>query len=64
VVLLVTMIGELVYHCPQLPERIPCHFNAAGQPDGWGPKSSAVAVPAIGHSFYCILTVLLWFPQR
>ncbi len=25
---------------PNLPSRIPVHFNVAGQPDGWGNPST------------------------
>lgn len=27
---------------PQVPDRIPTHFGAGGQPDAWGPRSLAV----------------------
>ncbi len=30
-----------------LPERVPTHFNFAGQPDGWGPKAMIWALPAM-----------------
>ncbi len=31
-----------------MPEEIPTHFNAAGQIDGWGPKSSILLLPIVG----------------
>ena len=50
---------------PQLPERIPTHFNRLGEPDGWGSPDSLwmtlavqivgsaviLAVPALGRRF-------------
>lgn len=40
-ILLLTVIPSLflIYYYPQLPERIPVHWNWRGQPDGWAHKS-------------------------
>ncbi len=47
----------------QLPDTIPIHFNASGQADGYGPKSSILVIPAIGIAIYLGLTVLNRFPH-
>lgn len=39
VVLTIAPILVLVYYYPQLPERIPMHWNWKGEPDGWARKS-------------------------
>ena len=31
-----------------MPDQIPTHFDAAGQIDGWGPKSTALILPILG----------------
>ena len=40
-----------------LPEQIPIHFNAAGEPDGWGGKSFIYALPALGVATMAICSV-------
>ncbi|MEG0804314.1 MAG: DUF1648 domain-containing protein, partial [Pygmaiobacter sp.] len=30
---------------PSLPERVPMHWNAAGEIDGWGQRSAALLMP-------------------
>lgn len=35
---------QLLYYYPRLPDRIACHFNASGVPDGWMPKGGFVIV--------------------
>jgi uncharacterized membrane protein len=59
------VVGALVY--PQLPARIPMHWGAAGQIDGWAAKSvfSVFFAPLMTLGIY----VLMWFvpyldPQR
>jgi uncharacterized membrane protein len=39
VLLTVAPVLLLVYYYPQLPERIPVHWNWRGEPDGWARKS-------------------------
>lgn len=45
-------------HLSELPERIPTHYNAAGEPDQWGPKNRAWILPALGAGLYIVLTSL------
>ena len=42
------LFGFLCYRFPALPERLPLHFNAAGQPDRIGPRQGLFLLPLIG----------------
>lgn len=46
-----------------LPETIPTHFNAAGEADGFGNKSSIFMLLAIATVFYIVLSVLNRYPH-
>lgn len=46
-----------------LPGRIPTHFNAAGNPDGWGTPSMLLLLPVVALALYAILTVVSRFPS-
>ena len=46
-----------------LPDRIPTHFNAAGQPDGYGGKSGLIGLLVTGWVMYVLVTVLSFFPS-
>ncbi len=54
---------HLVIHYPSLPETIPTHFNAAGEADGFGKKSSIFMLPIIASILYALMTVLNFFPH-
>lgn len=43
-------VGLLVYYYPELPERLPVHWNAKGEPDGWARKSflTVFLLPILG----------------
>lgn len=60
---LVVMIGLPLIFSGSLPERIPIHFNLAGQPDGYGSKSTLMLLPAIGAIIYIGMTILEAFPH-
>ena len=34
-----------LYSYGQLPEKVPIHFDAAGDPNGWGPRNAATVLP-------------------
>jgi uncharacterized membrane protein len=63
VLLLLFMVGLLLVSWPSVPETIPTHFNAAGQPDNYGGKGSLVVVPIVALVLYALLTVVSFFPQ-
>ena len=63
--LLAGLIAMLIYY-PQMPSRVPIHFDFAGAPDRWVDKSPAVLLitwlPAFG--LYVLLTLLtVWLPR-
>ncbi|MEW6329146.1 MAG: DUF1648 domain-containing protein [Candidatus Micrarchaeota archaeon] len=43
---------------PHLPERIPVHWNAAGEVDRYGPTLSIFALPVIMLALYLVISVL------
>lgn len=65
------MMIATVMHYSNLPDQIPIHFNAAGNPDGYGAKSSILLLPILGvimvvgmnfvakipHSFNYLVTI-------
>ncbi len=44
------------------PERVPTHFNAAGQANAWGGKEDLLFMPLLGIGLYTLVTVLIFFP--
>jgi uncharacterized membrane protein len=60
--LLILIILPLVYF-KTLPETVPVHFNSAGQPDGYGSRSSLMLLPLIGAFMYLLMTILEAFPH-
>ena len=61
--LLVLLIAIQVMNYGNLPDTIPTHFNAAGQPDGYGGKGTLWLLPATGMFMYLMMTVIEQFPQ-
>jgi hypothetical protein len=47
----------------RLPDRVPTHFDAAGNPNGWGPPSGMMLLPIIGGGLYLIMSVVTRFPD-
>jgi uncharacterized membrane protein len=60
---LVILIAIPLFYYNHLPEKIPVHFNSAGQPDGFGGKPSLYILPATGLFVYFLLTALSVFPH-
>ncbi len=46
-----------------LPETIPIHFDAAGNPDGFGKKPAIFFLPIIATKLYAIMTILNLYPN-
>jgi uncharacterized membrane protein len=46
-----------------LPDRIPTHFNLAGQPDGWGSPAMLLLLPIMAVAIYLLITVAARFPS-
>lgn len=47
----------------KLPERIPLHFDAAGNPNGWGSPALLLLLPSVAVINYLLLTVVTKFPS-
>lgn len=47
----------------RLPEKIPTHFNFAGEPDAWGSKATLLLLPGVGTALYIGMAVLSRFPH-
>ncbi len=56
--------GTVAY--PHLPARIPMHWNAAGQIDGWADKSfgSVFFAPLMSLGLYVLFMVMPYFDPR
>ena len=60
--LLILFTLPLIY-LKTLPETIPVHFNASGQPDGYGSRSTLFLLPAIGAIMYLLMTIVEAYPH-
>ncbi|MCL4709172.1 DUF1648 domain-containing protein [bacterium] len=47
-----------------LPEKIPTHFGATGEPDGWGSKYMLLALFLLAVVLYIGLTILRRYPHK
>ena len=60
VLAVVATFALLIHFYPRLPEMIPVHWNAAGEPDDWARKSfSTVFFPAVLGSYLQVLFAVL-----
>jgi uncharacterized membrane protein len=63
---LLLIVGMMVFIClryNQLPDKIPGHYNAAGEVNRWGNKSEIFITPIITVLLYLFITVLTFFPK-
>jgi uncharacterized membrane protein len=63
IIFLIILIALPIIYQKDLPDRVPIHFNAAGQPDDYGNRSSMWILPVTGASMYLLLTILSFFPR-
>jgi uncharacterized membrane protein len=61
--LLVILIAIPIIYSGSLPEKIPTHFNAAGEIDDYGSKSTLWMLPVMGFIMYIGMTILEGFPH-
>ena len=62
----VLLLGALVFvlcRFPALPEKVPMHFNAAGEIDGYGGRASLLLMPLIGLVMDAVLAITARFPK-
>ncbi|MDR2037781.1 MAG: DUF1648 domain-containing protein [Bacteroidales bacterium] len=53
----------ILIHYSGLPDTIPIHYNAAGQPDGFGGKVNILILPVISTVLFIGLTILNRYPH-
>ena len=46
----------------RIPAQVPMHFNAAGEIDRWGDRSTLLVLPVISWLLYGLMTVVEQFP--
>lgn len=51
----------IIAYWNKIPERIPTHFNIAGQVDNWGSKTTLIIMPVISTLMYVLLSVVRRF---
>lgn len=61
---LVLTAAYLFITWPDIPDRVPIHFNFAGEPDGWGHKAMIPVLLALGVLMFSGLTLLRKIPHR
>ncbi|MGD0736171.1 MAG: DUF1648 domain-containing protein [Terracidiphilus sp.] len=47
----------------RLPDRIPTHFDLAGNPNAWGTPATLLFVPGLALALYLAITVVSQFPS-
>jgi len=47
----------------RLPDRIPTHFDIAGQPNAWGSPTSLLLIPALASLIYLAISVVSRYPE-
>ena len=57
VLVICSWILPIMYY-GELPDEVPMHFNAQGEADSWGPKSTLFILPGITSVLYIILTAI------
>lgn len=59
----IVMLALPVYYWQDIPDIVPTHFNAAGQPDDYGSKWSTIALPIIGSLLFFGLIWINKYPH-
>jgi uncharacterized membrane protein len=47
---------------PELPRRVPMHFDLAGKPDGWGSRGTVLLLPGASVFLYLMLSAVRRIP--
>lgn len=61
--ILAAMFIYLAVRWGDVPDKIPGHYNAAGQIDRWGNKMELIMMPLISLLLYLLITVVSFFPS-
>ncbi|WP_377890686.1 DUF1648 domain-containing protein [Alkalihalobacillus sp. R86527] len=60
---LLLVLASIVINWSSIPETVPQHFNATGEPDRWGDKWTIFLLPSIGVILWIGLSFLERIPQ-
>jgi uncharacterized membrane protein len=63
---LLLLIANFIYLCVEwssIPDKVPMHFNAAGEVDRWGGKGGVIVLPFIATFLWLLLTALEKYPH-
>jgi hypothetical protein len=47
----------------RLPDRVPIHFDAAGNANGWGSPAAMIIIPVIAGGIYLLISLVAQFPS-
>ena len=62
---LLVLLGTALFlalYWRHIPQEVPMHFNAAGEIDRWGDRSTLLVLPVISWLLYGLMTVVEQFP--
>ena len=59
---LVWLTYSALYGLNRLPDRVPTHFDAAGNPTGWGSPHGMIFMPVTAGALYLLMSVAARFP--
>lgn len=60
--LLVWITWAALYGPNHLADRVPTHFDAAGNPNAWGSPTGMILLPILAAGLYLLLSVVARFP--
>jgi uncharacterized membrane protein len=63
ITLLILMWCYCIINYMELPETIPTHFNAVGEPDSYGSKQTIWLIPIIATVLYIVMFILNKYPH-
>ncbi|MEH7226266.1 DUF1648 domain-containing protein [Bacillus sp. JJ1566] len=63
ILFLVGIYVFIIVNWNEIPDRVPTHFNFAGEPDRWGGKASALILPIIATFLFKLMFILSKFPH-
>lgn len=52
-----------LYGPNRLPDRVPTHFNAAGEANAWGSPTGMIFLPVMALGLYLLLSIVVRFPD-
>ena len=54
----------ILFNYATLPDSIPIHFKSGWEPDGYGSKTTIIALPIVATLLYLVLTFVAAFPHK